>query len=61
MQECEAISTRLAIMADGEFKCIGTKQHLEKKCSDNVILTIKVKESDLVEYVFEILEKKMRY
>ena len=31
MEECEALCTRLAIMADGRFKCLGPVQHLKNK------------------------------
>eukprot|EP00061_Rhincodon_typus_P011695 g36912.t1 len=29
MEECEALCTRLAIMVNGQFKCLGTIQHLK--------------------------------
>ena len=31
MEECEALCTRLAIMVNGRFKCIGSIQHLKSK------------------------------
>ena len=31
MEECEALCTRLAIMVNGEFKCLGSIQHLKSK------------------------------
>ena len=31
MEECEALCTRLAIMVNGEFKCLGGIQHLKNK------------------------------
>lgn len=31
MEECEALCTRLAIMAKGTFQCLGTIQHLKYK------------------------------
>ena len=34
MEECEALCTRLAIMVDGQFQCIGTAQHLKNKFSE---------------------------
>lgn len=33
MEECEALCTRLAIMVNGEFKCIGSSQYLKNKFS----------------------------
>ena len=31
MEECEALCTRLAIMVNGSFKCLGNIQHLKNK------------------------------
>uniref|UniRef100_A0A8W7P6N4 ABC transporter domain-containing protein n=1 Tax=Anopheles coluzzii TaxID=1518534 RepID=A0A8W7P6N4_ANOCL len=42
MEECEALCTRLAIMVNGEFKCIGSTQHLKNKFSKGYFLTIKL-------------------
>ncbi|KAL9700792.1 hypothetical protein quinque_004233 [Culex quinquefasciatus] len=46
MEECEALCTRLAIMVNGEFKCIGSTQHLKNKFSKGFLLMIKVKKVD---------------
>lgn len=45
MEECEALCTRLAIMVNGNFKCLGSTQHLKSKFSDGYTLTIKIKKS----------------
>ncbi|XP_053687488.1 phospholipid-transporting ATPase ABCA3-like [Sabethes cyaneus] len=47
MEECEALCTRLAIMVNGEFKCIGSTQHLKSKFSKGYFLTVKIKRSDI--------------
>lgn len=31
MEECEALCTRLAIMVNGQFKCLGSIQHLKSR------------------------------
>ena len=31
MEECEALCTRLAIMVNGKFRCLGSPQHLKNK------------------------------
>lgn len=46
MEECEALSTRLAIMVNGEFKCLGSAQHLKNKFTEGYFLTIKLKKCD---------------
>ncbi|XP_050094334.1 phospholipid-transporting ATPase ABCA1-like isoform X1 [Anopheles aquasalis] len=43
MEECEALCTRLAIMVNGEFKCLGSTQHLKNKFSEGFLLTVKTK------------------
>lgn len=49
MEECEALCTRLAIMVNGEFKCLGSTQHLKNKFSKGFLLTIKVNKSEDVQ------------
>ncbi|KAK9729467.1 hypothetical protein QE152_g15941 [Popillia japonica] len=51
MEECEALCTRLAIMVNGSFKCLGSTQHLKSKFSEGYMLTVKVKKTGL-SYVF---------
>uniref|UniRef100_A0A8C5BGX3 ATP-binding cassette, sub-family A (ABC1), member 4b n=1 Tax=Gadus morhua TaxID=8049 RepID=A0A8C5BGX3_GADMO len=45
MEECEALCTRLAIMVNGTFKCLGTIQHLKYKFGDGYVVTMKVRSS----------------
>ncbi|XP_053409814.1 ATP-binding cassette sub-family A member 13 [Nycticebus coucang] len=40
MEECEALCTRLAIMVDGSFRCLGSPQHLKNRFGDGY--TVKV-------------------
>lgn len=42
MEECEALCTRIAIMVAGEFKCLGSVQHLKNNFSKGFVLTIKM-------------------
>ncbi|KAL3055488.1 hypothetical protein OYC64_018206 [Pagothenia borchgrevinki] len=43
MEECEALCTRLAIMVNGTFKCLGTIQHLKYKFGEGYVVTMKMK------------------
>ena len=43
MEEAEALSTRLGIMASGNFKCIGTPQHIKSKYGKGFEIEIKTK------------------
>lgn len=45
MDECEALCSRLTIMVRGEFKCIGSMQHLKNKFSQGYDLSIKVRKT----------------
>jgi ABC-type multidrug transport system ATPase subunit len=44
MEECEALCTRLVIMVNGEFKCLGSPQHLKAKFGNGYKLLIRVNE-----------------
>uniref|UniRef100_A0A8D0NH23 ABC transporter domain-containing protein n=1 Tax=Sus scrofa TaxID=9823 RepID=A0A8D0NH23_PIG len=43
MEECDAFCTRLAIMVQGKFMCLGNPQHLKSKFGNIYILNIKAK------------------
>ena len=45
MEECEAICTRIGILVNGCFLCLGSLQHLRDKFSDGYTLTIKLQRS----------------
>lgn len=38
MEECEALCTRLAIMVNGSFKCLGSPQHIKNRCVEVLLL-----------------------
>eukprot|EP00056_Hartaetosiga_gracilis_P010708 m.159480 g.159480 ORF g.159480 m.159480 type:complete len:1802 (+) comp13370_c0_seq2:43-5448(+) len=40
MEECEALCSRLAIMVNGQFKCIGSLQHLKSRFGKGVFVTV---------------------
>ncbi|XP_050970826.1 phospholipid-transporting ATPase ABCA1 isoform X1 [Labeo rohita] len=42
MEECEALCTRMAIMVNGHFKCLGSIQHLKSRFGDGYTLIIRV-------------------
>jgi ABC-type multidrug transport system ATPase subunit len=43
MEECEALCTRLAIMVNGRFQCIGAPQHLKSRFGKGYTLIMKVR------------------
>ena len=42
MEECEALCTRLVVMVNGQFKCLGASQHLKDKFGEGYSLMAKV-------------------
>jgi ATP-binding cassette subfamily A (ABC1) protein 3 len=57
MQECEALCTKLAIMVDGTFSCLGSIQHLKNKFSKGFVLTIKMAKRDDQDHLNLVLNK----
>ena len=41
MEEAEALSTRMAIMVNGKFKCLGSIQHIKNKFSKGYEIEVK--------------------
>ncbi|CAL1591240.1 unnamed protein product [Knipowitschia caucasica] len=41
MEECEALCTRMAIMVNGRFKCLGSIQHLKNRFGDGYTLIVR--------------------
>eukprot|EP00117_Sycon_ciliatum_P024802 scpid23171/ scgid5675/ ATP-binding cassette sub-family A member 1; ATP-binding cassette transporter 1; Cholesterol efflux regulatory protein len=42
MEECEALCNRLSIMVNGEFRCIGSPQHLKDKFGTGYTVTLRL-------------------
>ena len=42
MEEAEALSTRLGIMVQGNFRCMGTPQHIKNKFGEGYELEVKI-------------------
>uniref|UniRef100_A0A8C8YZG7 ATP binding cassette subfamily A member 7 n=1 Tax=Prolemur simus TaxID=1328070 RepID=A0A8C8YZG7_PROSS len=42
MEECEALCTRLAVMVNGRFRCLGSVQHLKRRFGAGHTLTLRV-------------------
>ena len=48
MEECEALCTRLAVMVNGQFRCLGSTQHLKSKFGEGYYIIVKTKREDEV-------------
>lgn len=46
MEECEALCSRLAIMVNGRFRCLGSTQHLKNRFGDGYTISTRVKGPD---------------
>jgi hypothetical protein len=47
MEECEALCTKLGIMVNGQFRCMGNVQHLKSKYGKGYTLIIKCRYNSL--------------
>lgn len=61
MEECEALCTRLAIMVNGQFKCLGSVQKLKTKYGEGYALMAKVKQGENAQATQAMLEEFMRF
>ncbi|TNN50827.1 ATP-binding cassette sub-family A member 1 [Liparis tanakae] len=45
MEECEALCTRMAIMVNGRFQCLGSVQHLKNRFGDGYTVVLRLSAS----------------
>ncbi|KAI5101655.1 ATP-binding cassette sub-family A member 1 isoform X2 [Silurus meridionalis] len=45
MEECEALCTRMAIMVNGRFQCLGSVQHLKNRFGDGYTINLRLSAS----------------
>jgi len=55
MEECEALCTRLVIMVNGQFKCLGSPQHLKTKFGNGYKLSVRLNEESESEKLFQFM------
>ncbi len=65
MEECEALCDRLAIMVNGQFRCLGGPQHLKNKFGQGFSVIIKLDRtlddtSDKKEMVADFMAKRFQ-
>jgi ABC-type multidrug transport system ATPase subunit len=49
MEECEALCNRLAIMVNGQFRCLGGPQHLKAKFGQGFTVIVKMHRANVHE------------
>ena len=58
MEECEALCHRLAIMVDGQFRCIGSNQHLKNRFGTGYNLEFRCKSDEDTQNVMQYVQKE---
>jgi ATP-binding cassette subfamily A (ABC1) protein 3 len=61
MEECEALCTRIGIMVNGQFKCLGSVQKLKSKFGDGYTVIAKVQLGHSPEVTETMLQAFMSY
>lgn len=56
MAECDVLCTRLAIMVNGKFMCLGTTTHLKNRFGGGYTLQIKVLKDAFLNSIIEFIE-----
>uniref|UniRef100_A0A8C5H8E3 P-type phospholipid transporter n=1 Tax=Gouania willdenowi TaxID=441366 RepID=A0A8C5H8E3_GOUWI len=60
MEECEALCTRMAIMVNGRFRCLGSVQHLKNRFGDGYTIILRVAGPDPdLRPVMEFIEREL--
>uniref|UniRef100_A0AAQ4QFF7 P-type phospholipid transporter n=1 Tax=Gasterosteus aculeatus aculeatus TaxID=481459 RepID=A0AAQ4QFF7_GASAC len=60
MEECEALCTRMAIMVNGRFRCLGSVQHLKNRFGDGYTIILRVAGPDPdLRPVMEFIEQEL--
>lgn len=57
MEECEALCTRLVIMVNGKFKCLGSPQHLKAKFGSGYKLAIRLEDEENRARLFSFMKR----
>ncbi|XP_070574890.1 phospholipid-transporting ATPase ABCA3-like isoform X2 [Ptychodera flava] len=58
MEECEALCTRMAIMVNGQFKCLGSTQHLKSRFGSGYSMMVKVEPTGDTTAIKEFIASK---
>ncbi|CAG7823081.1 unnamed protein product [Allacma fusca] len=61
MEECEALCTRLGIMVNGRFVCLGSSQRLKNRFGTGYMLTVRSEEPEEEQRFIELMKSCMPY
>jgi len=57
MEECEALCSRTAIMVQGQFRCLGSIQHLKERFGEGYSMTLKLTKLDQVDSLKQTMKE----
>ena len=57
MAECDVLCSRLAIMVNGQFKCLGTPQHLKHRFGTGYYLKLRLEDISSIETASNIIQQ----
>jgi len=57
MAECDVLCSRLAIMVNGQFKCLGTPQHLKHRFGTGYYLKLRLEHESSIQIASNIIHQ----
>ena len=57
MAECDVLCSRLAIMVNGQFKCLGTPQHLKHRFGTGYYLKLRLEHESSIQIASNIIHE----
>jgi ABC-type multidrug transport system ATPase subunit len=57
MAECDVLCSRLAIMVNGQFKCLGTPQHLKHRFGTGYYLKLRLEHESSIQVASNIVHE----
>ena len=59
MTECDVLCSRLAIMVNGQFKCLGTPQHLKHRFGTGYYLKLRLEDEASIQIASNIIQESL--
>lgn len=59
MAECDVLCSRLAIMVNGQFKCLGTPQHLKHRFGTGYYLKLRLEDEASIQIASNIIHESL--
>lgn len=59
MAECDVLCSRLAIMVNGQFKCLGTPQHLKHRFGTGYYLKLRLEDEASIQIASNIIHQSL--